>query len=198
MIGHLGKLTIGDTVLHVKPTIIRHTYGELATIECDILSSNELNALKNFITEPRLYRAKSKIEKVIFNDPATIVLWSDKTKTVVKCQPGDTYDKEKGLALCIAKKYLGNKGNFNGVFKKWIPEERKVYKDTKDGGPRVNTKIKIIDTKIGCLGARGRVGVVTYEDHISGLLTTDPGYNVKTTNGDVWRINPDAKIEIIN
>ena len=69
-------------------------------------------------------RGKSQlIKRVIFNDPATIVLWRDGTKTVVKCQPGDTYDAEKGLALCIAKKYLGNKGNFNEVFKEWIPEE---------------------------------------------------------------------------
>ena len=64
-----------------------------------------------------------EIKKVIFNDPATVVIWSDDSKTVVKCQPGDTYDAEKGLALCISKKYLGNKGNFNEVFKKWIPEE---------------------------------------------------------------------------
>ena len=27
---------------------------------------------------------KEKIKKVIFNDPATIILWSDNTKTVVK------------------------------------------------------------------------------------------------------------------
>lgn len=66
---------------------------------------------------------KSPIKNVIFNDPATVVMWEDGTKTVVKCQPGDTYSKETGLALCIAKKYLGNKGNFNEVFKKWIPEE---------------------------------------------------------------------------
>lgn len=64
-----------------------------------------------------------EIKKVIFNDPATVVIWSDDSKTVVKCQPGDTYDAEKGLALCISKKFLGNKGNFNEVFKKWIPEE---------------------------------------------------------------------------
>jgi len=64
----------------------------------------------------------SVIKKVIFNDPATIVLWNDGTKTVVKCQEGDTYDKEKGLALCIAKKALGNKGNFNNEFKKWVEE----------------------------------------------------------------------------
>ena len=61
------------------------------------------------------------IEKVIFNKPATIVFWADGDKTVVKCQDGDTYSKEVGLAMCIAKKALGNKGNFNDVFKEWIP-----------------------------------------------------------------------------
>lgn len=64
------------------------------------------------------------IKKVIFNNPATVVIWDDDTKTVVKCQPGkngklEKYDKEKGLALCIAKKVLGNKSNFNNTFKKW-------------------------------------------------------------------------------
>lgn len=63
-----------------------------------------------------------KIKKVIFNDPATIVLWNDGTKTVVKCQAGDEYSKEQGLALCIAKKHLGNKSNFNNEFKRWINE----------------------------------------------------------------------------
>lgn len=65
------------------------------------------------------------IKKVHFNDPMTIVIWEDGTKTVVKCQDGDIYSKETGLALCIAKKAFGNKGNFNEVFKKWIPEEEK-------------------------------------------------------------------------
>jgi len=59
------------------------------------------------------------IKKVIFHDPATIVLWEDGTKTVVKCQEGDTYSKEIGLAMCMLKKYMGNKGNFNNVFKKY-------------------------------------------------------------------------------
>ena len=63
------------------------------------------------------------IENVIFNNPATIVIWSDGTKTVVKCQEGDTYSKELGLAMCISKKFLGNKSNFNEEFRKWIPEE---------------------------------------------------------------------------
>lgn len=63
------------------------------------------------------------IDRVIFNNPATIVFWKDGTKTVVKCQEGDIYSPETGLALCIAKKALGNKSNFNDVFKKHIPKE---------------------------------------------------------------------------
>lgn len=63
-----------------------------------------------------------KIENVIFNNPATIVYWKDKTKTIVKCQPGDEYNKEIGLAMCIIKKVCGNKGNYNDVFKKWCKE----------------------------------------------------------------------------
>lgn len=63
------------------------------------------------------------IKKVIFNDPATIVIWGDGSKTVVKCQDGETYDPEKGLAMAISKKALGNKGNYCEVFKEWLPEE---------------------------------------------------------------------------
>ena len=62
------------------------------------------------------------IEKVIFNEPATIVFWSDKTKTVVKAE-NDTFDPEKGLAMAIAKKALGNQGNYYNTFKKWLPKE---------------------------------------------------------------------------
>ena len=64
-----------------------------------------------------------QIKKVIFNNPATIIIWSDGTKTVVKVQNGEEYDPEKGMALCCAKKLLGNKSNFNNEFKKWLPKE---------------------------------------------------------------------------
>lgn len=59
------------------------------------------------------------IRKVIFNNPATIVLWSDGTKTVVKCGPDDIFDKEKGLAMAIVKKMAGNDSRFHKIFKKW-------------------------------------------------------------------------------
>lgn len=63
------------------------------------------------------------IKRVIFSDVYTIVIWNDGTKTMVKCD--ENYDKEKGLAMAIAKKFLGtnkNKSDYFDVFKKWIPE----------------------------------------------------------------------------
>ena len=59
-----------------------------------------------------------KLKRVIFNDPATIVMWEDGTKTVVKAN-NEPFDKEKGLAMAICKKVYGNKGNFNNVFKQY-------------------------------------------------------------------------------
>lgn len=62
-------------------------------------------------------------EKVIFHDPATIVLWGDGTKTVVKCSEGDTYDPEKGYMLCYLKKLMGKN------YYKYISKTVKKYKE---------------------------------------------------------------------
>lgn len=76
----------------------------------------------NFHTNDRRWRVDMRIEKVIFNEPATIVLWQDGTKTVVKASPDEPFDPEKGLAMAISKKALGNKGNYYNVFKKPLEE----------------------------------------------------------------------------
>ena len=60
------------------------------------------------------------IKKVIFNDPAVIIIWKDGTKTSVVCQEGETFDKEKGLALAILKHQFGNIGYYNTIFKEWL------------------------------------------------------------------------------
>lgn len=65
------------------------------------------------------------IRKVVFNDPATIVFWSDNTKTVVKCGPEDTFDMEKGLAMAIVKKMAGNDNRFHKVFKQYSNKKKK-------------------------------------------------------------------------
>lgn len=65
---------------------------------------------------------RDSIKNVIFNPPATIVFWRDGTKTVVKAKNED-FDPEKGLAMAISKKMLGNSGNYYEVFKKWLPKD---------------------------------------------------------------------------
>lgn len=64
----------------------------------------------------------SKITNVKFNGPATIVFWGDGTKTIVKAHD-EEFDPEKGLAMAIAKKALGNNGHYFNEIKKWLPEE---------------------------------------------------------------------------
>lgn len=85
---------------------------------------NEYNDCEKTVNslEPQPF-FQPKIEKVIFNKPATIVFWDDETKTIVKCSNEDTYSKETGLAMCICKKIYGNDNTFRKVFSKWIPEE---------------------------------------------------------------------------
>lgn len=58
-----------------------------------------------------------EIKNVIFNDPATIVFWSDGTKTVVKCMEGKEFNTWDGLAMAICKKLFGK--SFKRTFRKW-------------------------------------------------------------------------------
>ena len=88
------------------------------------------------------------IKKVIYNPPATIVLWNDGTKTTAKCDAEDNYSKETGLMLCILKKKYG---------KKWVKDvlNRYVYNadsTTTRRGTEVNThnlrKTNVVKKKI--------------------------------------------------
>lgn len=82
-----------------------------------MLSSNKPDGLGRIAyTYPYL----PTIKKVHFNDPVTVVLWADNTKTIVRTQNSEPFDPEKGLAMAIAKKALGNKGNYFDTIKKWV------------------------------------------------------------------------------
>lgn len=52
--------------------------------------------------------SKPIIRKVIYNAPATIIMWEDGSKTVVKCSEDDVYDPMTGFLLCYLKHSLGN------------------------------------------------------------------------------------------
>lgn len=48
------------------------------------------------------------IDRVIFNDPATIIIWKDGSKTVVKRSDDDIWDPEKGFCMAVIKKLYGH------------------------------------------------------------------------------------------
>lgn len=48
------------------------------------------------------------ITEVLYNDPATVVFWSDGTKTVAKCSGTDEYDSNVGLLIAVLKKFSGS------------------------------------------------------------------------------------------
>jgi hypothetical protein len=143
--GNVPKVEAIDLKKHIElcrqETInVAKTYAKYATgglIPWSLLDWDAM-CCSNFGVKPNY--SIPKIKNVIFNDPATIVYWVDGSKTVVKVQPGDTFNKEQGLARCICKKAFGNKGNYNEVFKKWCGNDPCCicggkYYGTDDGKP---------------------------------------------------------------
>jgi hypothetical protein len=57
------------------------------------------------------------IDKVYFGKGTTVIKWKDGTTTKVKCQDGEEFDKEKGVAMCIIKHMFGDIGYYNEIFR---------------------------------------------------------------------------------
>ena len=65
------------------------------------------------------------ITKVIYNNPVSIVFWSDGTKTTSKALKGDKYSEENGLIYCIIKK-LDKSLSLRTLFDEWIPKQQTI------------------------------------------------------------------------
>ena len=98
--------------------------GNLASIA---LFDEAVHSMQKLMEEMEMNR-RFEIKKVIFNDPATIVIWANGAKTVVKAQ-NEKYDPEKGLAMAFAKRALGGKGSYYDIFKQWLPNEKVDFND---------------------------------------------------------------------
>lgn len=100
--------------------------GRFARVQSIDLSkvdiSREMAWIEGYAAEVK--KKPFEIKNVYFNDPVTVVLWTDGTKTIVRAQNNEPYDPEKGLAMAFAKKALGNKGSYYDEFKKRLPERK--------------------------------------------------------------------------
>ena len=59
------------------------------------------------------------IEKVIFNPPATVIIFKDGTKEVVKCSKDDEFDAENGFAQAMMNIMFGSRSNFKRFIEKY-------------------------------------------------------------------------------
>ena len=103
--------------------------GVTLELKCDMVHSHKLydthdvriyntyNPDKRLSSSRTPKTAEPTPKKVIFSGPATTILWKDGTKTTVKCQDEDVWADDVGIAMCYLKKMLGNKGNFNNIFR---------------------------------------------------------------------------------
>ena len=71
-----------------------------------------------------------RIKDILFNGPATVVIWMDGTKTVVKLQNDEVYDQEKAIAMAISRRALGEEGYYSVFHAKEFAEKelRKLQK----------------------------------------------------------------------
>lgn len=90
---------------------------ESGTISISGISTIHMMPMSMSAAQDKMKDLVKGIKKVIFADPATIIYWDDDTKTVVKCGELDEYDPEKGIAMCMLKKMLGNEGNYNNLIR---------------------------------------------------------------------------------
>ena len=65
---------------------------------------------------PLAIREKFETERVIFNPPATVVYWTDGTKTIVKCD-NDDFSEEFGFAMACVRKLYGTRNLFKRQYK---------------------------------------------------------------------------------
>lgn len=126
--------------------VILSTGHELAFGPCDLTADRDGNwRIRSGALYPRCEGKKTAsatntaaIKDVIFAPPATIVYWSDGSKTVVKCSEKDVFDPEKGLAMAIAKRCGGNKGSYYKEIQNWVEKSGKKYPGKPAAGKAVD------------------------------------------------------------
>lgn len=146
----IGYIRTVEKNLHDDLTrVILSTGHELAFCPDDLTSDRNGNwRIRSGALYPRCEGKKTAsatntaaIKDVIFAPPATIVYWSDGSKTVVKCSEKDVFDPEKGLAMAIAKRCGGNKGGYYKEIQNWVEKSGKKYPGKPAAGKAVDLDV---------------------------------------------------------
>ena len=109
---------VGLPEVNIKNKVTAADMNEIKYAVNDISSEEYIKVLRQYSSDVEF---RTGIKKVIFNGPATIVIWVDGSKTVVKCAEGDGYSKFSGLAIAMCKRMYGT--DFKRIFNHFITKE---------------------------------------------------------------------------
>lgn len=148
-----GKHTVR---FYINAKKLEHIPDEAADCIDIIMLNNSLigysNACKNKViseadTDSLIEELKRRqkfteleLDKIIFNDPATIAFWNDGTKTIVKCTEGQTFSEYYGYLAALAKKLFGTNGAINRIIK-----EKREYGNQHKMPEKVNDLKPIVE-----------------------------------------------------
>jgi hypothetical protein len=86
-----------------------------------------MNTIQFGVKSNPKHKTIPEIKQVIFNNPATVIFWSDGTKTIVKSH-NEEFDEEKGFAMAYLKKVFGGRSQYMKYIKKANRQEKKEDK----------------------------------------------------------------------
>lgn len=108
-ISEVGNVTLSDVVTGKQLMSFKYPEGFSFTI-----SAYD----KSYYLDP------NNIEKVVFNDPATIVIFKNGEKTIVKTMEGEEFNHEVGFLYAMAKHLFDSRGEFVRFIEKWKEEDK--------------------------------------------------------------------------
>lgn len=115
-----AKTTITLTILTTAFEKALYAKGFIGKVKYEpFYADNKLTVVPYYLRDTILL---STVKNIIINPPATIVFWNDGTKTVCKCAEGDTFDPEKGIAMCFFRKMLGSPSQVRKFMKQWVKD----------------------------------------------------------------------------
>lgn len=123
MVGAIYDITADNSKTYNNPVLIEEINEKASKNYNHAYPMREItNAV--LIQAPRRPTANVKI---IINEKkkTTVAIWGDGSKTVVKCQPGDEFDAEKGIAMCFVKRSFNNRGCYNDWMREVISANEK-------------------------------------------------------------------------
>ena len=102
-LNELGKYIANE---HTRNFVNREWFAGVDGMRCETkVDYNGISRRNNMM--------KYGVKEIIYHDAATIVYWTDGTKTVVKCNKNDEYSEYAGFIAAVAKKMYGGANAIN-------------------------------------------------------------------------------------